>query len=207
MQKDYRTIKQRARAKLIEKKSNFIADARPVTTEEEALSFLAEIKKEFPDATHHVYAYVLRENNIARFSDDGEPGGTAGMPMMEVLKQEELTDLIVVVTRYFGGTLLGAGGLVRAYSKSAKMGIDAAGIGVMTSCVQVSVTVSYELYGKVRHLLEQEDVEISDTEFGQDVTVFLYVRARDVAALEEKLTDVTGGNLTFSEEAKLHKLW
>lgn len=193
MEKDYRTIKRAARAEHIEKKSRFIATVRPVATEAAALSFIAETRKEFSDATHNTYAYVLRENNIARYSDDGEPGGTAGLPMMEVLKQEELYDVCVVVTRYFGGTLLGAGGLVRAYSKGAKLGINAGIISVMTDCTIIKITVSYELYGRLQYLLEQENLKIEETDFLQDVSVTVCIRSTLLEEFQKKLTETTNG--------------
>ncbi len=206
MAKDYRTIKEWARAEHVEKKSRFIATAKPVQTEEEALSFIAEIKKEFSDARHNCYAYVLRDNNIARFSDDGEPGGTAGMPMMEVLKQEELVDVAVVVTRYFGGILLGAGGLVRAYSKGAKIGVDAGKISVMTYCGKVQISASYDLYGKVRYLLEQAGFCDLEAEFGEGVTVSLYVPEPDIETLSQKVTEETNGKAEFSVLFMEHRL-
>jgi len=169
-----------------------------VTAEAEALALLAEMRKEFSDATHNVYAYILRENNIARFSDDGEPGGTAGMPVMEVLKQEELTDVAVVVTRYFGGTLLGAGGLVRAYSKTAKLGIDAAHMATMTYGADVQISVSYDLYGKLQYLLEQEKLPVGESEFGEEVSVTAFVRVEDIPALEKKITEATNGRATVT---------
>lgn len=193
MEKDYKTIKQPARAEHIEKKSRFIATVRPVTTEAQALAFINEIRKEFSDATHNTYAYVIRENNIARFSDDGEPGGTAGLPMMEVLKQEELQDVAVVVTRYFGGTLLGAGGLVRAYSKGAKIGVDAGIISVMTDCTLLKITVSYELYGRLQYLLEKENLKIEESDFGQDVAITICIRSSELSAFQKKLTETTNG--------------
>jgi len=191
--KDYRTIRNRAPIEYIEKKSRFIATVCPVSSEEEALSFLAEVRKEFSDATHNVYAYTVRENNLARFSDDGEPGGTAGLPVMEVLKQEELCDVAVVVTRYFGGTLLGAGGLVRAYSKSAKLGIDAGVISVMTDCTLLTISVSYELYGRLQYLLEQAGVTPEDSVFGASVSVTVCVRSSQLDALIKTITESTGG--------------
>ncbi|MBE7048157.1 MAG: YigZ family protein [Ruminococcaceae bacterium] len=193
MKNDYRTIKQAGRAEYVEKKSRFIASVRPVETEEEALAFIQEIRKMYPDAKHHVYAYMIRDNNIARFSDDGEPGGTAGMPMMEVIKQEELTNIVLVVTRYFGGILLGTGGLVRAYSKSAKLGIDAGTIALMTDCTLLQIDVTYELYGRLQYLLEQEGLTIEKSNFGQAVSVMLYVRTTQVDALQKKIIETTGG--------------
>ncbi len=206
MAKDYRTIKEWGRAEHVEKKSRFIATAKPVQTEEEALSFIAEIRKEFSDARHNVYAYVLRDNHIARFSDDGEPGGTGGMPMMEVLKQEELCDVAVVVTRYFGGILLGAGGLVRAYSKGAKIGIDAGKIAVMTYCGKVKITASYDLYGKVRYLLEQGGYQDLAADFGQDVSVSLYVPEPNLAEIEKQVVEETNGKAEFEILEMCHRL-
>ena len=197
MEKDYKTIKQPARAEHIEKKSRFIATVRPVTTEAQALAFINEMRKEVSDATHNTYAYVIPENNIARFSDDGEPGGTAGLPMMEVLKQEELQDVAVVVTRYFGGTLLGAGGLVRAYSKGAKIGVDAGIISVMTDCTLLKITVSYELYGRLQYLLEKENLKIEESDFGQDVTITICIRSSELSAFQKKLTETTNGRNTI----------
>ena len=187
-------------------KSRFIAYVKPVETKEEADAFIAEIKKEFSDARHNCYAYVLRDNNIARFSDDGEPGGTAGMPMMEVLKQEELVDVAVVVTRYFGGILLGAGGLVRAYSKGAKIGVDAGKISVMTYCGKVQITASYDLYGKVRYLLEQAGFTDLEAEFSQDVSVSLYVPEPEIEVLSQKVTEETNGKASFSVLFMEHRL-
>ncbi len=193
MDKNYKTVRYAARAEMIEKKSRFIATVRPVTAEEEALALINEMKKEFSDATHNVYAYILRENNIARYSDDGEPSGTAGMPVMEVLKQENLTDVAVVVTRYFGGTLLGAGGLVRAYSKTAKLGVDAAHIATMTHGADMEITVSYDLYGKLQYLLEQEGLSMGETTFGEEVTASVFVRTESQETLQKKIVEVSNG--------------
>lgn len=193
MKKNYKTLKQWGRREYIEKKSRFIGTAQPVHSEEEALAFINSIRKEFSDATHNVYAYILRENNIARYSDDGEPGGTAGMPVMEVLKQEELTDLAVVVTRYFGGTLLGAGGLVRAYSKTAKLGVDAGIIAVMTDCTLVKLRVAYELYGRLQYLLEQAGISPETSDFGQEVSLTVCTRTEQLEALLKSITEATNG--------------
>ena len=126
--KDYITLNQRAQDEFVERKSRFIGTATPVSTQEEAIAFIDEMRSKYWDATHNVYAYILRDGT-KRYSDDGEPQGTAGVPVLDVLQKEGLTDLCVVVTRYFGGILLGAGGLVRAYSHGAKIAVDAAGIG------------------------------------------------------------------------------
>lgn len=193
MEKNYRTVKEWGRSELIEKKSRFIGTAQPVHTEEEALALIQAVRKEFPDVRHTTYAYIVRDNNIARYSDGGEPGGTAGMPMMEVLKQEKLTDVAVVVTRYFGGILLGAGGLVRAYSKTAKLAVDDAKIAVMTSCTLLKITVGYEQYGRLQYLLEQEGLPAENADFGQNITVSVYVREELCEALIHKITEATNG--------------
>ncbi|MBQ4518941.1 MAG: YigZ family protein [Clostridia bacterium] len=191
--KNYKTLKQYGRSELIEKKSRFIGTARPVHSEEEALAFINMMRKEFSDASHNVYAYIIRENNIARFSDDGEPGGTAGLPTMEVLKQEELTDVAVVVTRYFGGTLLGAGGLVRAYSKTAKLGVEAGVIAEMTDCTFVKICVPYDLYGRLQYLLEQENLTTEESDFGQEVSVTVCIRTELLESFQKKITENTNG--------------
>ena len=139
---EYKTIARRCEARFIEKKSEFIGYLCPVQTEEQAVAFIEEIRAMHRKATHNCYAYILRENNAARHSDDGEPGGTAGVPIYEVLRKEGLTDVCCVVTRYFGGVLLGAGGLVRAYTKGAKDAVDAAQIKCMAEAVKLAVTVT-----------------------------------------------------------------
>ena len=138
----YTTVRREAHAGFEEKKSEFIGHVKPVSTEAEALAFLSEIRAKYPDATHNVYAYVLRENNTARYSDDREPQGTAGMPVLDVLRKSEIQDVIVVVTRYFGGTLLGTGGLVRAYTQAAKMALDEGEIVVRARLAILSVECS-----------------------------------------------------------------
>ena len=137
----YKTIAERAQASFIEKKSEFIGNIAPCTTESEAISFVEEIRKQHRKATHNCYAYILRENNIGRHSDDGEPSGTAGAPMFEVLKKEGLTDVCCVVTRYFGGVLLGAGGLVRAYSNGVTAAVGASRIKEMKSAAKLIIEV------------------------------------------------------------------
>ena len=146
---DYKTVQDYGEAEMIERKSRFIGYCRPVKTQEDAIDFINEIRAQHRQATHNVYAYVLRDNNIMRYSDDGEPAGTAGVPVLEVIKKEGLTDVAVVVTRYFGGILLGAGGLVRAYGKSAKLGIDAAVRIEKVYCSLYLIRCDYSTYGKL----------------------------------------------------------
>lgn len=173
----YKTIAERAEASFTEKKSEFIGYIAPCKTEEEALSFIEEIRKLHRKATHNCYAYILRDNNIGRHSDDGEPSGTAGAPMFEVLKKEELTDVCCVVTRYFGGVLLGAGGLVRAYTNGVKVAVEAARIKEMKPAEKIKISVDYSLYGKMGAVFSEFDVRVENEEFGTGVEITLFVEA------------------------------
>lgn len=143
----YRTIRAAASAEFVEKRSRFIGYISPVTTQEDAAAFIDSIRSKHWDATHNVPAYIIREGNICRFSDDGEPQGTAGMPALNVLQKEGLTDCVLVVTRYFGGILLGGGGLVRAYSHAAKLAVDAGGTVTRAECSIVKIRCDYTFYG------------------------------------------------------------
>ena len=166
---EYKTIARRCEARFIEKKSEFIGYLCPVQTEEQAVAFIEEIRAMHRKATHNCYAYILRDNNAARHSDDGEPGGTAGVPIYEVLRKEGLTDVCCVVTRYFGGVLLGAGGLVRAYTKGAKDAVDAAQIKCMAEAVKLAVTVDYGLYGRLAQVFADFDARVEDERFADNV--------------------------------------
>lgn len=189
----WRTVSKSASASLTEKKSEFIANVAPVQTEEEALAFVGRIKKQYADARHNVYAYLLRENNTVRFSDDGEPHGTAGLPVLDLLRKEELTDVAIVVTRYFGGILLGTGGLVRAYTQSAKMALEQAGIAEMIPLTEFSVRCSYSDHGKVESALSPVPLLRFDSEFGTDVTLRLACREEAFSSIVETLTEATNG--------------
>lgn len=175
-----------------EKKSRFIGHVWPVETEEAALERIREMKKTHCDATHNCWAYVIRDG-AARFSDDGEPGGTAGNPMMQVLQKEEIYNVVCVVTRYFGGTLLGAGGLVRAYTKAAKIALEAAGKSRKRVWNVLRVSCPYHFYERIRLEAESRGAVIRDTQFGSQVEMELLVSAPGTAAFEEKLTDMTAG--------------
>lgn len=192
----YRTIRHEAEAEIIEKKSRFIAAAKPVLTEQEAIDFINSKRSRFYDASHNVYAYVLSENNIARFSDDGEPSGTAGMPVMEILKKENLTDLVVVVTRYFGGTLLGAGGLIRTYGKSAKEGVTAAGITERVYCHETVITAGYEWLGKLRHMVENGGYILGEIEYDECIHLHVCVRYDLIDKFQKELTELSNGALS-----------
>lgn len=188
----YKTIKTENFDEFVEKKSRFIGYAKPVVTENEAIEFIKKIRAKHPDATHNVYAYKVRENNIQRYSDDGEPAGTAGIPTLDVIQKEGITDICVVVTRYFGGTLLGAGGLVRAYTKGAKIAIDAGEILERYYCFEYTVNIDYTMLSKIQ--LEASDMGCIPGEvvYANDVTLTYYV-PYDLKGFEEKLIDITNG--------------
>lgn len=190
---EYKTVEKEASDFFIEKKSKFIGYAKPVKTQEDALEFISEIKSKHWDATHNVYAYVLRENNIQRYSDDGEPSGTAGVPVLDVMLKESLVDVCVVATRYFGGTLLGAGGLVRAYSHTSKLALEAAGIITMAQCSIMSAEVDYSFYDRLNILLSDFSAVILDTSFSDKVCVEFSVKENIVDSLNAKLIDVSNG--------------
>ncbi len=168
---DYITVSKEAEEMFEEKRSKFIGSICPVENERQALEFISSIKAKNPQARHVVYAYILRANNTVRYSDAGEPSGTGGQPVLNVLQKEGITDVCVTVTRYFGGILLGAGGLTRAYAKGAKIAVDAAGKAQMRFCKVFSVTCSYQLHPKLVSSLEREDCFLGETEYGEFVTL------------------------------------
>ncbi len=196
---NYTTIKESAKSSFIEKKSEFIGYICPVKTNEEAVEFINKIKSENRKARHNVYAYVLRDNNTTRYSDDGEPQGTAGMPVLDVLLKEGLTDVCVVVTRYFGGILLGGGGLVRAYSHACKLAVDAAVKMEMHECFEVTIRFDYSLYGKIEYSLPEFEIKMLTDEFSDSVTLKLLVKKDMYNKLEEKLLDITNGKIEISK--------
>ncbi len=190
---EYKTIKTESSDEFVVKKSRFIGYVRPVKTQQEALDFISEIKTKHWDATHNVYAYALREGGVRRFSDDGEPQGTAGIPSLDVLLKEEVTDCCVVVTRYFGGIMLGAGGLVRAYSHGAKIALDAGGIITMSLCKIVRVKSDYNFYGRLVPLICEEGGIVEDTQFTDNVEVTFRMPQDKVPFFESRLVDVSSG--------------
>ena len=196
---EYRTVGMESSDEFIERKSRFIGYVKPVTTQDEAIAFINEIKTKHWDATHNVYAYVLREGQVRRYSDDGEPQGTAGIPVLDVLLKENVTDCVVVATRYFGGTLLGAGGLVRAYSHTAKIALDAGGIIMMKLCKMLQCTCDYNFYGRLNSLVPEMGGVIGDTDFAENVTVTFDMPVDAVAQFEAKLVDMSLGKF-HSEE-------
>ena len=199
---EYKTIAGRCEARFIEKKSEFIGYLAPVSTEEEAVKFVAEIRAMHPKARHNCYAYILRENNTARHSDDGEPQGTAGAPIYEVLRKEGLTDIACVVTRYFGGILLGAGGLTRAYAKGAKDAVNAAEIKLMCGAVLVEISLDYALYGRLAAIFAELGARVFSEDFSEQVTVCVHVRAELSEQLRNRLVDACNGKVSVEEKEK-----
>ncbi|MFA7636698.1 MAG: YigZ family protein [Monoglobales bacterium] len=191
---EYKTVKDRGYAEFTDKKSLFISNVFPVKTEEKAIFYLNAVKKKYSDATHNVYAYVVRENNIQRFSDDGEPSGTAGMPVLDAIRKRGLTDMLVVVTRYFGGTLLGTGGLVHAYGKSASLGIENACPVTRRLCHIYSVTADYSLSGKIEYSLTGSEYIIENIDYTDAVTFKVCVPFGAEERFLKEVTEVSLGS-------------
>jgi len=191
----YRTVPHAGEAEFTEKRSRFIGHIRPVTAESEAVAFISDIRSRHKKANHNCYAYILRAGSIMRYSDDGEPHGTAGTPILEIIRREGIVDVAVVVTRYFGGVLLGAGGLARAYAHAAKLALDTAGIAEMCLCAELMLAIPYARYEQVLKLLEDYPARILDTGFAGDVTLTVRIRADGLAALEGALTEISSGSL------------
>lgn len=191
----YRTIEAPARDEFTERRSRFIGHIAPVATDEEAVAFVNAIREQHREATHNVYAYVLRQDQLTRFSDDGEPQGTAGKPVLEVVLREGLVDVAVVVTRYFGGILLGAGGLVRAYAQGAKTAIDAARVLNMQPAALVELDMGYDFYGKATYILPQYEVQVTDSRFEEGVRLQLLCKASRLAALTHQLRELSSGTV------------
>ena len=197
----YKTVLCEAQDEFVEKRSRFIGYAKPVQTEEEALAFIAEKRSKHWDATHNVYAYILRSGPV-RYSDDGEPQGTAGIPVLDVLQKSGVTDVVVVATRYFGGILLGGGGLVRAYSHTASIALQAAGVITMRACLMLSLTCDYGQYGRVASLVPECGGVTDDTIFEEKVTVRFHMAPEALGGFAKKLADATNGQVTVEETGK-----
>ena len=205
---DYKTIRQSAHDAFIVNKSRFIGYAAPCSTEEEALAFLRQIREKHRDATHNCYAYVIGENaGIMRYSDDGEPGGTAGLPMMEVLKARGVVNCCVVVTRYFGGVLLGAGGLVRAYTKGCAIALNAAQVVRMQLSQRLLVDVPYSLWDRVSYAMKSLPLLVEDTAFGPSVEATVLIRLEDQEAVTRKLAALTDAKAEWLALDTLHYPW
>jgi len=201
---NYRVVLEGGQGEIVEKKSRFIATVRRVETEQEAAAFIEEIKKKYWDARHNCSAFVIGgRGELTRCSDDGEPGGTAGRPMLEVLLAEEIRNVAVVVTRYFGGTLLGTGGLVRAYTQAVKAGLDKCVIGVMRQGVEISLRTDYNGVGKVLYILEQHGFKPVDSRYGQDVLLTFRIPADQARDLQRELVEATCGRIGWEREKEI----
>ena len=192
---EYRTVNGFGRAEIEEKRSVFIGSADFVTTEEEATRFVERIRGEFPDARHNVYAYLLREGAKTRYSDDREPQGTAGLPVLEVLRKNACLDTVIVVTRYFGGILLGAGGLARAYTDAAVAALSAAGRIIRRPALTFGFSCTYAEYPRCEYLLTQCNAVLEPPEFGAEVFMKYTVPAAESEAVVLRLTDATNGRI------------
>lgn len=193
---EYKTIYEIGSAEIEVKKSKFIGYAKPISSEEEAQEFIAKIRKKHWDASHNVPAYLLGlQNEIQKCSDDGEPGGSSGMPILELLKREDLHDVIVVVTRYYGGIKLGVGGLVRAYTQAAKEALEAAKIVSRQNLMKLHVIMGYSQNDKVSHMLEKEQIVVMERNYGQDVEVTLLLEQQKVESVQDKLKEICNGHI------------
>ncbi|QIB26566.1 YigZ family protein [Caloranaerobacter azorensis] len=200
MKNRYRTLHKYGEDEIIINKSRFIGYAKPIDSEQEAIEFINEIRTKHRDATHNVYAYVFGENNnIQRYSDDGEPTGTAGIPVLEVIKKEDLRNIVVVVTRYFGGIKLGAGGLVRAYTKGAKIGIEAGIIVEKVLFKRIKARIDYTLYGKVENDLLKGGYIIDNVTYDTAVNLFILCEAVNIDELRSLLIDITNNRIQIEE--------
>lgn len=194
-------IKEGGQGEIVEKKSRFIATVLPIDTEEEALQYIERIKKKYWDARHNCFAFVIGSNNeIQRFSDDGEPQGTAGKPILETLLNENLHNTLIVVTRYFGGTLLGTGGLVRAYGQSSKEGIRNSVIQKVCEGISFKLTVDYNSIGKIKYIMGQMGITDAQEEYGQNVVLSILMKKDEYNEFNTKVTDATGGKAVFEDE-------
>lgn len=201
MLEHYKTIYEGGEGELVEKKSRFIATVRPVETEEEALAFIEEMKKKYWDARHNCYVYSVGMNREAtRCSDDGEPSGTAGRPMLDVLLGAGIYNAAIVVTRYFGGVLLGTGGLIRAYQAAAKEGIKNSDVAQVCDGITAVITTDYNAYGKLQYICNDNNVDIIDTDFGANVTIKLAAEMSVCDTFEKKLMDTFAGNVALNDK-------
>ena len=198
---EYLIVEAPGNSEIVEKKSRFIAHVFSVETEEQAIDYIEKIKKKYWDARHNCFAFVVGKNNeIQRFSDDGEPQGTAGKPILEVLINKNVRNTLIVVTRYFGGTLLGTGGLVRAYGLSARTGLENAEIKKVCAGIKMNIVADYNSIGKIKYIMGQMGINPDDEFYTENVTITVTMKAEDCQQLKTKVTDVTGGKAVFDNE-------
>lgn len=192
-------------AEFVEKRSRFIGRVWPAETEEEALSYLKETREKHWDATHNVYAYIIRDGGAMRYSDDGEPQGTSGLPVLGVFRSGGISNVCCVVTRYFGGVLLGTGGLVRAYSHTAALALEAAGVSAMRLWENVLIACSYSFFERVRNETAASGGVISSVNYGADVTIEAMIPSGLTDTFELKLLDITSGTLEFERMGEVYR--
>lgn len=202
---NYITIQNFATAEITEKKSRFICNIGHVESEEDAVEFIKEIKKKHYDARHNVYAYIIGDGTYKKCSDDGEPSRTAGVPIMQMLESEGITDVVCVVTRYFGGTLLGTGGLVRAYTLSAKEGLLKAGIKRLKLCDVFNVTVPYPMLSTVEYIIKSHEAIIEDKVFAEDVSMQIYILSEKSQNFKDDILEKTSNETKIVLVEKTYK--
>nr|WP_330361770.1 YigZ family protein [Blautia sp. CAG:237] len=201
----YKTVLEGGTGEIVEKKSRFIATVRPVKNEEEALAFLEEMRKKYWDARHNCYAYSIGKNReFTRCSDDGEPSGTAGRPMLDVILGEDIYNVAVVVTRYFGGVLLGTGGLVRAYSKAVQEGLAGSLVIEKKKGISLKVTTDYTGIGKIQYIAGERQIPILDSEYTDKVVLKLLVPDAETEAVQKAITEGTNGRAGMEKEKELY---
>lgn len=199
----YRILTEAGSGEIEEKKSRFIGQAYPVYSEEEATALIESVKKKYWDARHNCYAFVLGERGqIARSSDDGEPSGTAGRPILEVLMGQEVRNCLVIVTRYFGGTLLGTGGLVRAYTQATQAALADAKIGCMQYGIKLGIDTDYTGLGKIQYLLGQKEIPIQGVDYTEAVTIHICIPIDLEEGIRKEVTTVTMGKAVIREEGR-----
>lgn len=203
MEKTYVTVKKEASAEITEKKSRFIATMCHVETEEEAMAFVSGVKKQYYDARHNVYAFILN-NGFKKYSDDGEPTRTGGFPVLEMLENEGITDCACVVTRYFGGTLLGTGGLIRAYTKAAKDCLGECGILKKTMCSRLSIKCDYTHLSKIEHILKNGEYITEGTDYAEAVTVNVICEKAKKEELFKEISDEFGVSVNVEEKGEIY---
>ena len=196
-----------ATADFTEKKSRFIANISPVSTEEEALDFLRSIREKHREASHNVYAYRIKNNNIQRYNDDGEPSGTAGMPLLDTFVKQEIYDFCCVATRYFGGILLGAGGLIRAYARCGTIAVEKSGVGIMRELTSSTITLPYPIFENIKRVLNENDVKISSEDFAAEVTITFTLPTENLPPLKQVITELTAGKIDIEEQEKQMSVW
>ncbi len=208
MTDSYRTLAATASAEMTERKSRFIGQAGPASTEEEALSFIQRARENHKGASHHCFAYVIGENaGVMRYQDDGEPQGTAGVPILETLRKNGLVNCACVVTRFFGGILLGAGGLARAYGRAAAMAVGAAGVVTAENSVRLSMRLPYPRWDKVSYALSRLPVLQTEQEFGADVAARFVAREKDLSVVLKELAVLTEGEAKPEISSPFYALW